>query len=53
MGKTSQTGLEQPMHYWVPSIAPSGMSFYQAPLFKTWQKQSLSGLFKVWPVSST
>ena len=26
-GITSQDGMEQPMHYWVPSIAPSGMVF--------------------------
>jgi len=25
--KTSQEGMEQPIHYWVPSIAPSGMAF--------------------------
>ena len=26
-GITRQTGMEQPLHYWVPSIAPSGMAF--------------------------
>lgn len=26
-GLTAQAGLEQPLHYWVPSIAPSGMAF--------------------------
>lgn len=46
IGKTSQTGLKQPMHYWVPSIAPSGMSFYQAQLFKTWQNNLLVGSLK-------
>ena len=25
--KTEMKGMEQPMHYWVPSIAPSGMAF--------------------------
>ena len=25
--KTAQKGMEQPIHYWVPSIAPSGMAF--------------------------
>ena len=24
---TQKAGMEQPMHYWVPSIAPSGMAF--------------------------
>ena len=26
-GITSKPGMEQPLHYWVPSIAPSGMAF--------------------------
>ena len=26
-GITARTGMEQPLHYWVPSIAPSGMAF--------------------------
>ena len=26
-GLTAQPGMEQPLHYWVPSIAPSGMAF--------------------------
>ena len=26
-GITAQAGMEQPLHYWVPSIAPSGMAF--------------------------
>ena len=26
-GITGKAGLEQPLHYWVPSIAPSGMAF--------------------------
>ena len=26
-GLTAQDGMEQPLHYWVPSIAPSGMAF--------------------------
>ncbi len=26
-GITSRQGMEQPLHYWVPSIAPSGMAF--------------------------
>jgi len=27
VGKQTQAGLEQPLHYWNPSIAPSGMAF--------------------------
>jgi glucose/arabinose dehydrogenase len=26
-GITARQGMEQPLHYWVPSIAPSGMAF--------------------------
>lgn len=26
-GLTAQSGMEQPVHYWTPSIAPSGMAF--------------------------
>ena len=26
-GTTAKDGMEQPLHYWVPSIAPSGMTF--------------------------
>ena len=26
-GITAKVGMEQPLHYWVPSIAPSGMAF--------------------------
>lgn len=29
-------GLEQPLLYWVPSIAPSAMVFYDKSLFKDW-----------------
>lgn len=30
-------GLEQPLIYWVPSIAPSAMAFYDKQLFKDWK----------------
>lgn len=37
-GITSQAGMEQPVRYWVPSIAPSGMTFLSSdrygPAFK-------------------
>ena len=29
--------MKQPIKYWVPSIAPSGMAFYTADLFPTWK----------------
>lgn len=46
IGKKSQAGLEQPLHYWVPSIAPSGMLFYRASLFGPWQHNLLVGSLK-------
>ena len=29
--------MEQPVIYWVPSIAPSGMSFYSGEAFGAWR----------------
>lgn len=46
IGKTKQDGLEQPLHYWVPSIAPSGMAFYNAELFSGWNNNLLVGSLK-------
>ena len=34
---THKEGMEQPIWYWVPSIAPSGMAFYSANLFPSWR----------------
>ena len=34
---TSKDGMEQPVKYWVPSIAPSGMAFYTGNLFPKWK----------------
>ena len=34
---TAKEGMEQPIHYWVPSIAPSGMAFYTGDLFPAWK----------------
>jgi len=33
---TKMQGMEQPIKYWVPSIAPSGMVFYDKNLFSDW-----------------
>jgi len=35
--KVAMDGMEQPLLYWVPSIAPSGMTFYDKDLFKDWK----------------
>ncbi|MGH7605848.1 MAG: PQQ-dependent sugar dehydrogenase [Gemmatimonadales bacterium] len=34
---TEKAGMEQPVHYWDPSIAPSGMLFYTGDRFPGWQ----------------
>jgi aldose sugar dehydrogenase len=34
---THKPGMEQPLKYWVPSIAPSGMAFYTGDLFPAWR----------------
>jgi glucose/arabinose dehydrogenase len=34
---TEWQGMEQPEHYWVPSIAPSGLAIYEAGLFPEWK----------------
>jgi glucose/arabinose dehydrogenase len=36
-GITSAPGMEQPIYYWDPVIAPSGMAFYDANLFPAWK----------------
>jgi glucose/arabinose dehydrogenase len=36
-GKSAQEGMEQPIYFWAPSIAPSGMAFYTADLFPEWK----------------
>ena len=36
-GKSSMPGVEEPVYFWVPSIAPSGMAFYTADLFPAWK----------------
>lgn len=40
---TAMAGMEQPVKYWVPSIAPSGMAFYAGTLFPAWRGSLFSG----------
>jgi glucose/arabinose dehydrogenase len=40
---TEKPGMEQPLHYWVPSIAPSGMAFYTADEIPAWRGNLLVG----------
>jgi len=36
-GITAKAGMEQPIYYWDPVIAPSGMAFYDGNLFPLWK----------------
>ena len=40
---TQKNGMEQPAWYWVPSIAPSGLTFYTGSLFPAWRGNLLAG----------
>jgi glucose/arabinose dehydrogenase len=40
---TERAGLEQPLHYWDPSISPSGLDFYDGELLPAWQGDLLAG----------
>ncbi|MDZ7747799.1 MAG: PQQ-dependent sugar dehydrogenase [Halofilum sp. (in: g-proteobacteria)] len=37
IGPDELAGTVQPIHYWVPSIAPSGMAFYTGERFPQWR----------------
>jgi glucose/arabinose dehydrogenase len=41
-----KAGMAQPIHYWVPSIAPSGMAFYSGDRFNHWQGNLFVGSLK-------
>lgn len=43
---TSKPGMEQPVHYWDPSIAPSGMAFYTGDKFPKWRGNLFVGALK-------
>ncbi|MEK6781225.1 MAG: PQQ-dependent sugar dehydrogenase [Bacteroidota bacterium] len=42
-GLTHMEGMEQPVHYYVPSIAPSGMEFYTGSEFPMWKDNLFNG----------
>jgi glucose/arabinose dehydrogenase len=43
---TTKAGMEQPVHYWDPSIAPSGMVFYTGDRFPEWRGNLFVGSLK-------
>lgn len=42
-GLTAREGMEQPIYYWDPVIAPSGMVFYDGDMFPDWRGSVLIG----------
>lgn len=46
-GITHHAGMEQPLHYWVPSIAPSGMAFITSDRYgQAWKGSLVVGALK-------
>jgi glucose/arabinose dehydrogenase len=43
---TEKEGMEQPLHYWDPSIAPSGMAFIDSDKYGDWNGNLLVGSLK-------
>ena len=44
--ETTKPGMEEPLHYWTPSIAPSGMEFISSDKYKGWENNLLVGSLK-------
>ena len=42
----SAPGMEQPLYFWVPSIAPSGMAFYRGDKFPQWRNSLFVGALR-------
>jgi aldose sugar dehydrogenase len=40
---TEKRGMEQPVHYWDPSIAPSGLAFYTGDKLPEWKGDAFVG----------
>ena len=43
---THKAGMAQPLHHWVPSIAPSGMAFYAGDRFPAWRGDLFVGALR-------
>ena len=43
---THKSGMAQPLYYWVPSIAPSGMAFYTGDRFPRWRGDLFVGALR-------
>jgi glucose/arabinose dehydrogenase len=43
---TAKAGMEQPLFYWDPSIAPGGLAIYHGPMFPEWNGDFLVAALK-------
>ena len=43
IGITRMAGMEEPVYYWDPVIAPSGLAFYTGDLFPQWKNSLFVG----------
>lgn len=41
--KSTMAGMQSPIHYWIPSIGPSGMTFVTGDRYKEWKGHLLVG----------
>ncbi len=44
--ETQKEGMEQPLYYWAPSIAPCGMDFVSSDIYPDWKGSLLVGSLK-------
>ena len=45
-GLTAKSGMEQPVYYWFPDVAPSGLAFYTGDRFPEWKGNLFVGSLK-------
>jgi glucose/arabinose dehydrogenase len=45
-GLTAKEGMEQPVYFWDPVIAPSGLAFYSGNLFPQWRDSVFVGALR-------
>lgn len=45
-GLSQKDGMEQPVYYWDPSIAPSGMTFYTSKVIPEWENNLFIGTLR-------
>ena len=43
MGLKEKEGMEQPLYYYLPSIAPAGMEIYTGNVFSKWENNLFIG----------